>query len=117
MDEQPAQDAVQSHWLARALQLMLTDHHPNAPPVSVELRTGDQPIVIETRDGTVHSRVGSDDGADVTLTGAPRPVMGLLLGFLDLAEAQESGVDYDGDPAILERIGADRTSLTPAADA
>jgi len=109
MNEQPADDAVQSHWLAGALEVMLTDHHPDAPPVSLEVRTGDQPIVIEARDGTIHSRVVSADAAAATLTGAPMPIMGLLLGFLDLAQAQERGVDYTGDPAILDRMRAETT--------
>jgi len=117
MSEQTADDAVRSHWLARALEVMLTDHQPNAPPVSLELRTGDQPIVIDAREGTVQSRLGSADGAAATLTGAPMPIMGLLLGFLDLAEAQECGVDYNGDPAILDRIRTEPTSLTPTGDA
>ena len=117
MSEQPVEDAVRSHWLARALEVMLTDHQPNAPPVSLELRTGDQPIVIDAREGTVQSRLGSADGAAATLTGAPMPIMGLLLGFLDLAEAQECGVDYNGDPAILDRIRTEPTSLTPTGDA
>src|SRR6266516_1475488 len=114
MNEQTADDAVRSHWLAGALQVMLTDHQPNAPPVSLELRTGDQPIVIDAREGTAQARLGSADGAAATLTGPPMPIMGLLLGLLDLAEAQECGVDYDGDPAILDRIRAQTTSLTPA---
>jgi len=109
MNEQPADDAVQSHWLAGALEVMLTDHRPDAPPVSLEVRTGDQPIVIEARDGTIHSRVVSADAAAATLTGAPMPIMGLLLGFLDLAQAQERGVDYTGDPAILDRMRAETT--------
>jgi|SRR5690242_10229729 len=109
MNEQPADDAVQSHWLAGALEVMLTDHRPDAPPVSLEVRTGDQPIVIEARDGTIHSRVVSADAAAATLTGAPMPIMGLLLGFLDLAQAQERGVDYTGDLAILDRIRAETT--------
>ncbi len=117
MSEQTADDAVRSHWLAGALEAMLTDRHPNAPPVSLELRTGDQPIVIDAREGTVQSRLGSADGAAATLTGAPMPIMGLLLGFLDLAKAEELGVDYNGDPAILDRIRAETTSLTPANDA
>jgi DNA-binding HxlR family transcriptional regulator len=117
MSEQPVEDAVRSHWLAGALEVMLTDHHPSAPPVTLELRTGDQPIVIEAREGTVQSRLGSADGATATLTGAPRPIMGLLLGFLNLAEAEEAGVDYNGDLAILERIRAETTSLAPAGDA
>jgi len=116
MSEQTADDAVRNHWLARALEVMLTDHQPNAPPVSLELRTGDQPIVIDAREGTVQSRLGSADGAAATLTGPPMPIMGLLLGLLDLAEAQKCGVDYNGDPAILDRIRA-TTSLAPAGDA
>src|SRR6266487_2147860 len=117
MSEQTADDAVQSHWLAGALEVMLTDHHPNAPPVSLELRTGEQPIMIDAREGTIQSRLGSADGATATLTGAPMPIMGLLLGFLNLAEAKEAGVDYNGDPAILERIRAETTSLTPTGSA
>ena len=117
MSEQTADDAVRSHWLARALEMMLTDRLPNAPPVSLELRTGDQPIVIEAREGTVQSRLGSADGAAATLTGAPMPIMGLLLGSLDLAEAEECGVDYNGDPAILDRLRAETTSLTAAGNA
>ena len=116
MSEQTADDAVRSHWLAGALDVMLIDHRPNAPPVSLELRTGDQPIVIDAREGRVQSRLGSADGAAATLTGAPMPIMGLLLGFLNLAEAEESGVDYAGDPAILDRIRA-TAPLTPAGDA
>jgi hypothetical protein len=38
--------------------------------------------------------------------------MGLLLGLVELADAEASGVTYQGDPAILDRIGA---SLTPGA--
>jgi DNA-binding HxlR family transcriptional regulator len=116
MSEQTADDAVRSHWLANALDVMLTDHHPDAPPVTLQLRTGDQPIVIDAHEGKVHARLGSADGAGATLTGDPGPIMGLLLGFLDLAEAEEAGVDYDGDPALLERIRAETTRLTPAGD-
>ncbi|MDQ2967028.1 MAG: helix-turn-helix transcriptional regulator [Actinomycetota bacterium] len=116
MSEQTADDAVRSHWLAGALELMLGDHHPDGPPATLELRTGDQPIVIEAREGTVQLRLGSADDATAKLTGAPMPIMGLLLGSLDLAEAEECGVDYTGDPAILDRIRAQTTSLTAAGD-
>ncbi len=51
MTEQKPDDAVRSHWLASALQLMLTDRQPDAAPVSVELHVGDQPIVVEARNG------------------------------------------------------------------
>jgi DNA-binding HxlR family transcriptional regulator len=111
MTEQGAGDAVRSHWLAWAIELMLTDRQPDAAPVSVELRTGDQPIVLQTRDGKVVTRSGpaGDAGADATITGEPRPVMGLLLGILGVRDAKAVGVSYVGDPAILDRLGTDPT--------
>ena len=104
MTEQKPGDAVRSHWLAGAVESMLTDRQPDASPVTVELQTGDQPIVIETRDGTIHTRLGPADSADATLTGPARPIMGLLLGLLPLADAKASGVGYQGDAAILDRL-------------
>jgi DNA-binding HxlR family transcriptional regulator len=113
MIEQSPRDAVRSHWLAAALELMLTDRQPDAPPVTIEVQTGDRPLVIETRDGTIHTRVGQADSADATLTGPPNPVMGVLIGLLGLADARANGVDYRGDTAILDRIGADITRTAP----
>jgi DNA-binding HxlR family transcriptional regulator len=106
MTEQKPGDAVRSHWLASALELMLTDRRPEASPVTVKLQTGDQPILIETRDGAIHTRLGPAENPDATLTGPPKPILGLLLGLLELADAKAAGVNYQGDPAVLDRIGA-----------
>jgi DNA-binding HxlR family transcriptional regulator len=102
-------DAVRSHWLAWAIEYMLTDRRPDGAPVTIELIIGDEPIVVETRDGKVVTRLGpaGDGGADATITGEPRRVMGLLLGILGLREAKAVGVSFAGDPAILDRIGSD----------
>jgi DNA-binding HxlR family transcriptional regulator len=113
MTEQKPGDAVRSHWLAGALEVVLSDRRPDAPPLTVLIQTGDQPIVVEARDGTIHTRLGAADSADATLTGPPNPIMGLLLGLLQPADAKASGVDYQGDPTILDRIGAQTTSITP----
>src|SRR6516165_245245 len=43
MTDQKPDDAVRSHWLASALELMLADRQPEAASVTVELQTGDQP--------------------------------------------------------------------------
>ena len=117
MTEDNAGDAVRSHWLAWAIELILTDRDPEAAPVIVQLQTGEQPIVVETRDGKLVTRLGeaADAGADATITGEPRPVMGLLLGMLTLSDAKSIGIGFTGDPAILERIGADATLVSPAA--
>jgi hypothetical protein len=83
MTEQNPGDAVRSHWLASALELMLSDRQPDDSPVTVELHIGDQPIVLETRGGTIHTRLGpAGSPPDATVIGPPKPVMGLLLGLL-----------------------------------
>jgi len=85
---------------------MLTDRQPNASPVTLEVQTGDQPIAIEARNGKIDIRLGRAEDAEATLTGPPKPIMGLLLGRLKLADARAGGIHYRGDPAILDRIGA-----------
>jgi DNA-binding HxlR family transcriptional regulator len=107
-------DAVRGHWLAWAVELVLVDLQPDASPVTLELRAGDQAIVLETRDGKLVTRLDplGDAGADATITGEARPVMGLLLGIISPADAKSASVSYVGDPAILERIGpADQRSV------
>jgi DNA-binding HxlR family transcriptional regulator len=113
MVERNPDDAVRSQWLAAALELMLTDREPDASPVTLELLTGDEPIVLETRDGMIHTRLGPAENAGATLAGPPNPVMGILLGLLELADAKARGVTYQGDVTILDRLGADITLAAP----
>jgi DNA-binding HxlR family transcriptional regulator len=108
MAEQKPDDAVHSHWLAGALEETLADQRPGEAPIEIELRTGDQPITIKTADGAVHTRLAPAAEPALTLTGEPRPVMGLVLGRLDLEAAQAAGVTYAGDPGALDRIRGDR---------
>jgi DNA-binding HxlR family transcriptional regulator len=110
MTEDKPEDAVRSHWLASALELMLDAPLPGGPAVTLELRTGDQPIVLEARDRTIHTRLGTADNPDATLIGAPRPIMGLLLGLIELADAEDLGITYRGDPAVLGRFRAESSA-------
>jgi DNA-binding HxlR family transcriptional regulator len=104
MTERSPDDAVRSHWIAWALEMMLTDRRPDEPPVTIGLDIGDEPIVLETRDGAVRTRLGRTDAADAVLTGEPTPILGLLLGMIEPADAEARGVSCQGDPAIVERI-------------
>jgi DNA-binding HxlR family transcriptional regulator len=104
MTEQRPQDAVRSHWLAWALETMLTDHDPEGPPLTVEVRTGDQPIVVEARDGAIHTRLGDAENPDATVTGPPKQTLGLLFGLLDPSDAEAAGVTCGGDPEVLNRV-------------
>jgi DNA-binding HxlR family transcriptional regulator len=107
MTEQKPDDAVRSHWLASALEMTLSDQQPKASPVTIEVQVGDQPIVIETRDGTIQARLGTAESPDATLAGPAKPVMGLLLGLSQPADAEANGVECTGDLAVLDRIGAE----------
>ena len=114
MTEQKPGDAVRSQWLASAIELLLADRQPDGPPVTLELQTGDQPIVIEARDGAVHTQLGPAESPDATIAGPARPIMGLLLGLIDLRSAKANGIAYHGDPTILDRIGAETDLLAPS---
>jgi DNA-binding HxlR family transcriptional regulator len=113
MTKQGQDDAVRSHWLAGALELTLTDREPHAAPVTIELQTGDQPIVVEIGDGAIDFALGRVESPDLTLAGPPKPILGLLLGFLEPGDAEAGGVSLQGDRMILDRVGT-RTTPTVA---
>jgi DNA-binding HxlR family transcriptional regulator len=103
MREPKSADAVRSHWLVWALELLLSDHASDQPPITIELRTGDAPIAIETRDG-MRVGLGPVENPDAIVSGEPAPVLGLVLGLLDIAGAAAAGVTYEGSPELLDRI-------------
>jgi DNA-binding HxlR family transcriptional regulator len=111
VDQRPG-DVVRSHWLAGALEVMFRDHVSEGPPVELELRTGDGPIVIEVRDGV--TSVGVRPAADpaATLAGPERPIMGLLLGLLQLDQAEAQGVSLVGDPAVIDRFALETSAAS-----
>jgi len=86
------------------LRSHLIDHAPDEPPVQIELRTGDRPVAIEVRGGEVAVRAGSVVHPDVTITGGPGLVLGLLTGDVDLTTAIAAGLQVDGDRDVLRRV-------------
>jgi DNA-binding HxlR family transcriptional regulator len=103
--EEPLADAeFRSHWLVLPLQLLLTDNAPEKPPVTIEVRTGDQPLVIETADGEVRAYPGEAANPDATIIGPFSLVVGLLEGELDLATARARGLKFKGDRGALLRV-------------
>ena len=103
--EEASEDAAfRSHWLVVPLEFRLSDHTPARPPVTVELRTGDHPMVIETVEGAVRVRPGTAENPDAILSGPPPVVMDVLMRNLDLATARTRGMDFEGDPEALRRL-------------
>jgi DNA-binding HxlR family transcriptional regulator len=101
----PVGDAeFRSHWLVLPLQLLLRDHDPDAPPVTIVVRTGEQPVLVQAIDGDVRVRPGTVSDPDATVSGAPQIVVGLFSGEFDLATARARGLEFEGDREALRRV-------------
>jgi DNA-binding HxlR family transcriptional regulator len=97
-------DAFQSHWLVLPAEELLRDRTPGEPPVVIEVRTGDQPVVIETVGGEVRARPGTAANPDLVLSGPHRVIVRFLAGRLDRVDAQAAGLRVDGDLGALRRL-------------
>jgi DNA-binding HxlR family transcriptional regulator len=116
MAEQGAGEEFRGHWLAMPVQFFLTDRTPERPPITIEVRTAGEPIVIETADGRARTRPGPAEHPDAVLTGSPELVIGLLSGRLDLTDALAGGLQYEGDPEALRRVRRETPVVRPARD-
>lgn len=104
MEQPTGHEAFRSHWLALPAELFLTDRDPDRPPITIEVRTDGETMLIETVDGGVRASRGSADDPDAVLTGPPPLVLGTLTGRLDLAEARRRGLEYKGKAETLRRV-------------
>src|SRR4051794_33772651 len=80
MSERGEYDEFRSYWLKYPLEQLFVDAAPDEPPVTVELRAGDSPIVVETADGKIRVHAGAAEHPDAVVTGDPDVVIGLLRG-------------------------------------
>lgn len=101
-------NVFRSHWLVFPFDAYLEDRAPHDPPVAVQVRTGDEPMVIETVDGKVRTRRGTVEKPDAVLEGRPGLILGLLAGRLDLSEARKRGLEFKGNQRVLSRLIAAR---------
>jgi DNA-binding HxlR family transcriptional regulator len=104
-------DAFRSYWITLPLELYYYDPTPDLPPVTIEVRTGDEPMVLETIEGRIRARRGSAENPDAVLTGPPQLIIGVLSGQVDLEDARREGLEFDGDPKIVSRV---RSTSAPA---
>jgi len=108
-------DEFRSHWFTFPVELFLKDQDPGGPDLSIELRTGSRPVVIEISGGSVRTRSGTDPSPpspDLILQGAPRLILGLLSAYLTPAEARDGGLTITGDVTVLRRLQPQPDGLT-----
>ena len=99
-------DSFRSHWLVLPTRVHLRDNAPGDPPISIELRTGDEPLTVATKDGVVQVTAGPAVNPDLVLTGTKQVLLGLLLGKLDWVGACRAGLKSEGNPRVLKRVQA-----------
>ena len=108
-------DEFRSHWFTFPVGLFLEDQDPGGPDLSIELRTGSRPVVIEVSGGSVRTHFGADPptpSPDLVLQGAPRLILGLLSAYLTPAQAQDRGLTVTGDVTVLRRLQPQPDALT-----
>jgi hypothetical protein len=101
MTEPDEQDAYRGRWLA---SLLLIDRTPDEPPITIEFRTGEEAITVETREGSVHTHPGTAEKPDLILAGSPQLLVGVVTGQLKLATARARGLRTRGNAKILSRL-------------
>jgi DNA-binding HxlR family transcriptional regulator len=97
-------ETMQPHWLVLPLKLFLVDRARSDPKLSVELRVDHESIVIEAENGKIDVRLGTTDRPDIIVIGKPDPVLQLLSGRMNFAEASEAGVRVQGQQQRVQRI-------------
>ncbi len=103
-------EAFRSGWFMFAAENFLSDTDPAAPGVTIALDAGDAPVHLAVGGGQVELRQGAAPSPDLTLTGEPRLIMGVLSGKLPLEAARSAGLSVTGDPAVLTRAGRPQPS-------
>lgn len=98
------ENEFRSHWLAIPLGNHLKDRNPDAPAQTIEIRTADQPVLVQVGGGRVEVRPGKAEHPDLTLTGTASQVLGLLLHELSFNDAKQRGLKIEGDTKVLARV-------------
>jgi hypothetical protein len=118
MAEGPAPgDAFRNRWMALPTELYLRDRTPDRPPLTIEVRTDEGPMLLETHGGEVRTRTGSSEHPDAVLTGMPHVILALISGALGLGDAEALGLRCEGSRESVLRIlpDADGTALAATA--
>ncbi len=104
MRDSGPEDQFRGQWLRLPVRMFLADRTPDRPPSSVEVRAGDQTVVIDAAAGTVSMRLGSDPSADAVITAAPPDILALMSGAVPLRQAVKQGLQLSGSRAAVERV-------------
>jgi DNA-binding HxlR family transcriptional regulator len=104
MAEPAGDDAFRSSWLALPVAVIWEGTDQRRPRMTIEVRAGDVPVTIESRNGQVWVQPGPARSPDLVLTGPPDGIVGVLTGALDEQAASGRGVSIQGDADRLAQL-------------
>lgn len=97
-------DVFRSGWMTLLFEFFYYDPEPDQPPITIQIRTADEPVIITTGAGKVQARPGTASNPDATLTGPPKVIIDALSGRLTLDQAHRQGLRIKGQTIALTRI-------------
>ena len=97
-------ETFRSHWIVHPVSALFPGVDASRPKVTIEVRCGESPMTIASRDGRVTVHEGTAAAPDLVLTGPPDAIVGLLAHRLDRKQATERGVSITGDVKVLRRL-------------
>jgi len=97
-------DEIRSYWIGLPAELFLKDGAPSQPPVTLEVRAGDEPVTLSIGSGGVRSRLGPAQKPDGIISGPAAEVVQVLFARQPLEQARKRGVRYKGDRSVLARL-------------
>jgi DNA-binding HxlR family transcriptional regulator len=104
MTKRADSEEFRAYWLAFPAMHLLTDAAPKDPPVTIEVRTNDDVVRLETVDGAVRAMPGPAEHPDAVLTGPPDAILGLLMGRVEFSKAKRRGLRLEGSIAAVRRL-------------
>jgi DNA-binding HxlR family transcriptional regulator len=110
----PGED-FRSLWMTLPGELFLRDRTPDRAPITIEVRTGEVPMLIETVDGEARLREGSAQDPDAVLSGSPHLILAVITGGLDLTGAESRGLRLEGSRTSVTRVLPERAASAAAA--
>jgi DNA-binding HxlR family transcriptional regulator len=93
-----------SHWIVHPIAALFPGVNTTRPELTIEVRSGEEPMTIQSLGGRVSVHPGHAAAPDLVLTGPPDAVIGLLARQIKPDEAKSRGLAITGDVRLLRRF-------------
>lgn len=117
IEEMKDHEQFRSHWFVHPVANIYGERDLRRPRLSVELRTDDSPVTIESVEGSVRVVQGPSAAPDIVLSGPPDAILGLLTGRLSEPTAKARGLHIAGNADNLTQLRPRKPVMTAGEDA